>query len=129
LILILVVHTSYCQYPITKKIKNDSVIIITTKQGQEINNLYNSYNDTIRTLKNYLTDKNIKYDSLFNSINDIKDTFYNYKWRYEINKQTYYKREADFKSTQKLEQIGKYILVGIIFLQFETISYLQHKIK
>ena len=40
LVLILVSHSSYSQYPRTKKIGQDSVVIMTIEQGDYINTLY-----------------------------------------------------------------------------------------
>jgi hypothetical protein len=81
LIAILGFHTTYSQYPIIKKIKQDSVIILTVKQGEQINNLYKRYNDTIGLLKDSLGIKTYKYDSVFNKLLIQKDSISFYKGR------------------------------------------------
>lgn len=43
---------TYSQYPIAKKIGEDSVVIMTIKQGNEINNTFLKLKDSINTLKN-----------------------------------------------------------------------------
>lgn len=48
----LVSLTSYSQYPTTKIIGKDSVVIITTKQAEKINNTYVKMIDSISTIKN-----------------------------------------------------------------------------
>lgn len=42
----------YSQYPIAKKIGEDSVVIMTLKQGNDINNTFTKLKDSINTLKN-----------------------------------------------------------------------------
>jgi hypothetical protein len=42
----------YSQYPIAKKIGEDSVVIMTLKQGNDINNTFTKLKDSISTLKN-----------------------------------------------------------------------------
>ena len=70
MIVILVLNISYCQYPIVKKIKNDTVVILTLNQSEQINKLFINYNDTIGKLKKSLNKTNdslntnkTKYDS------------------------------------------------------------------
>ena len=41
---------SYSQYPTVKTIGNDSVVIMTLKQGQEINNKFSFLSDSIKNL-------------------------------------------------------------------------------
>lgn len=43
---------TYSQYPIAKKIGEDSVVIMTLKQGNDINNTFLKLKDSINTLKN-----------------------------------------------------------------------------
>lgn len=46
----LVSLSSYCQYPAVKTIGKDTVVIMTLKQGEEINNKFSSLNDSINKL-------------------------------------------------------------------------------
>ena len=125
MIVILVLNISYCQYPIVKKIKNDTVVILTLNQSEQINKLFINYNDTIGKLKKSLNKTNdslntnkTKYDSLFNTILTEKDSVYNWKWKYKANKEVYYKRENDYETTKKYDQYVKYVLLFIIIFQF-----------
>jgi hypothetical protein len=129
LIAILAVNTSYCQYPIIKKIKDDTVVILTLNQSEQINKLYLKYNDTIGKLKNALNkttdslnNKTVKYDSLLFTTLTEKDSLYNWKWKYKANKETYYRRESDFDEYKKYDQYIKYILVAIIYFQFTKLK-------
>ena len=77
--MILVSVSGFTQYPIIKKIKQDSVVIMTIDQGKEINALYLGYNKTIDSLKI----KTKYYDSAINQIIKKQDTINLY--RYHIN--------------------------------------------
>ena len=79
LVLIQVANLCYCQYPITKKIGEDTVVIMTLKQGEQINKTFNKYNQDLTLIKDSLKLKQLKYDSLFNSISLVKDSFYSWK--------------------------------------------------
>ena len=46
----LVSHLSYSQYPTVKTIGKDTVVIMTVKQGQDINNQFTLLNDSLSTL-------------------------------------------------------------------------------
>jgi hypothetical protein len=98
-------------------------------QADTINLLYKNYNDTISDLKNSITQKRFQYDSINQEIRIKQDSFYNWKWKYEANRKTYTDRQTDYWKTEKIHEASKIILVGIILLQFQTISHLQNKIK
>ena len=129
MIAILALNISYCQYPIVKKIKNDTVVILTLNQSEQINKLFINYSDTIGKLKKSLNKTNdslntnkTKYDSLFNTILTEKDSVYNWKWKYKANKEVYYKRENDYETTKKYDQYVKYVLLFIIIFQFSKLD-------
>ena len=75
---------SYSQYPIIKKIKEDSVVIMTIQQGKEINALYLGYNKTIDSLKI----KTKYYDSAINQISKKQDTINLYRFHIQNTKTT-----------------------------------------
>jgi hypothetical protein len=79
LVMILVSVSSYSQYPIIKKIKQDSVVIMTIEQGKEINALYLGYNKTIDSLQI----KTRYYDSAINQISKKQDTINLYRYHIE----------------------------------------------
>lgn len=121
-------NMSYCQYPIVKKIKDDTVVILTLNQSEQINKLFVKYNDTIGKLKNTLNkttdslnNKTVKYDSLLFTTLTEKDSLYNWKWKYKANKETYYRRENDYEKDKRYDQYIKYLLVFIIIFQFSKL--------
>jgi hypothetical protein len=51
--------SSYCQYPTVKTIGKDTVVIMTVKQGEDINNQFTRLKDSLSTLnENTLTLRN-----------------------------------------------------------------------
>lgn len=122
LVLILLCHLSYSQYPIKRFYKGDSVIIMSVEQGEEINKLYSKYNDTISLLKENLKIKNVKYDSIFNTISAQKDSFYNWKYKYSLNKSLYQDWEENQKKIDKLHAWSKILLIFIIVFQFNQLQ-------
>jgi hypothetical protein len=121
LLLILVAHSSYCQYPITKIIGQDTVVIMTLKQGEDINKLYKDYNKQIVLLKDTLKTKKHDYDSLYKTISAKTDSFYNWKYRYSTNKTLYEARETDQEKINKINSLSKIMLMFIIILQFSQL--------
>ena len=121
LLLILVAHSSYCQYPITKIIGQDTVVIMTLKQGEDINKLYKDYNKQIVLLKDTLKTKKHDYDSLYKTITAKTDSFYNWKYKYSINKTLYEARETDQEKINKINSLSKILLMFIIILQFSQL--------
>lgn len=63
--MILVNHISYCQYPTTKIINGDSVIVLTIEQGDNINTSFLS-------LKKELSNTQIKNSNLLDSLCLVK---------------------------------------------------------
>ena len=115
--MILVSVSSYSQYPLIKKIKEDSVVIMTIDQGKEINALYIGYNKTIDSLKN----KSIKDDSLLNIYTYKVSSLEHYKFRYEANLETYRAREKEIDKMDKYHAWQKIILIFLIVFQFSQL--------
>ena len=119
-----VVSLSYAQYPLTKKIGNDTVVIMTIKQGEQINKSFDEYEekvsklkDTITILRNNLIDGKKQYDS---SIGFVKSEVNEYKWKYEENKRIYLKNEELFyktRNTDILQKISLAIVVTFLFFK------------
>jgi pyruvate/oxaloacetate carboxyltransferase len=85
ILLILISILSYSQYPATKIIGKDSVVIITIKQGEEMNKKFLSMKDTIRNLKaSYDTLNGAFIDYQIRSMYDLQK-MYN-KATYESNR-------------------------------------------
>lgn len=124
-ILILASNLSFSQYPIIKKIGNDSLILMTIKQGEDINVKFiqnrarlDSLKDSVRTNKHLVDSLKIKYDSLNGELIPLIRKHDEYKHRYEerLKMPTTYKYHDDgWDFAQKL------ILIGVIVLQFFTI--------
>ena len=117
LAMILLSVSGYSQYPLIKKIKDDSVVIMTVKQGNEINALYLRYNQTIDSLKN----KTIKDDSILNIYGTKVSALENYKYRYEANLETYRTREKELDKMDKYHAWQKVILIFLIIFQFSQL--------
>jgi len=56
--------SSYCQYPAVKVIGRDSVVVMTIKQGQDINQKFIDLNSEIKILKDSISHKNSEVISL-----------------------------------------------------------------
>ena len=101
--------TSYSQYPQIKKIKQDSVVIMTIEQGKEINALYKGYNKTIDSLKI----KTKYYDSAINQISKKQDTINLYRFHIEnIKPATGIDQEfkETYEKTQGLNRFWMFVL-------------------
>lgn len=62
--MILVSLSSYCQYPVTKIIGKDTVVIMTIKQAEEINKKFLDLRDSINSLDKTVTISKVEIDSL-----------------------------------------------------------------
>lgn len=83
--MILISALSYSQYPATKIIGKDSVVIITLKQGEQMNKKFTSLNDSIKNLKtSYDTLTSAFVDYQIRSMQDLQK-MYN-KATYESNR-------------------------------------------
>ena len=118
LVLILAPALAFSQYPKTKKIGNDSVVIITIGQADTINKLYRSYNDSINNLQSKLKTN----DSLLSIRTIEKDSFYNWKYKYSVNKSLYQNWEENQRKIDKLHAWSKILLIFIIVFQFNQLQ-------
>lgn len=113
----------YCQYPVIKKINNDTVVIMTLKQGEEINTLYRSYNDRIILLKDSLTIKNLNNDSLSKALHKKSDSIFYWRGKYEASRELYRApKSRDYEKEQAFDTLQKILLMGIIVLQFSQLN-------
>jgi hypothetical protein len=118
LVLILAPTLTFSQYPKTKKIGQDSVVIITIGQADTINNLYRSYNESINNLQSKLKTN----DSLLSIRTIEKDSFYNWKYKYSVNKSLYQNWEENQRKIDKLHAWSKILLIFIIVFQFNQLQ-------
>lgn len=126
LILILIGNLSYSQYPIIKKIGDDSVVLITIKQGEDINKKFTEDRLKLSLLKDSVSVERKRVDSLRNRYDSLNSELIplirkhdEYKHRYEERlkmpvKYPYHDDGWDF--AQKL------VLMGIIVVQFFSIK-------
>ena len=124
--MILLPNLSYSQYPIIKKIGNDSIVLITLKQGENINKKFaddkaklDLLKDSVFEEKKKVDSLRYKYDSLNNQLIPLIRKHDEYKHRYEERlkmpvKYPYHDDGWDF--AQKL------VLIGIIVVQFFSIK-------
>ena len=120
--MILLPNLSYSQYPIIKKIGNDSIVLITLKQGENINKKFaddkaklDLLKDSVFEEKKKVDSLRYKYDSLNNQLIPLIRKHDEYKHRYEERlkmpvKYPYHDDGWDF--AQKL------VLMAIIVVQF-----------
>jgi len=121
LLAILVASSSYSQYPIIKKIGKDSLILMTLKQGDDINKSFTQYQKKLDSLKDSVNYKRFTIDSLNTEFDKLDKKREEYKLRYEerlnmpINtKYQYHDDGWDFAQ--------KMVLIAVIVVQFFTIK-------
>lgn len=105
---------------------------MTVQQGEYINTLYKQYRFQIDSLKADAQLNRVAIDSLQNKYDSLGKVMYDamqYKWKYEANREIFFKEEKSHRFDLKLNEASKLILVGIILLQFHTIGQLQNQIN
>ena len=119
ILLTLVSNLSYCQYPIIKKLGNDSVVIMTLTQATTINSTFQANQNTIDSLRTHVYIK----DSIINKKKTTYDSLHavtnQYRIRYDERLNM---RIPIAKDNSGWEFAQKMVLVGIIVLQFFTIK-------
>lgn len=118
LALILLCHSSYSQYPVKRVFRGDSVVIMKVSQADTINMLYKSYNDTITSLKNSITEKKYIYDSLNKEIYRKKDTIFYWEGKYQASRELYFPKQRNIDKEEAFQLLQKILLIGVIILQF-----------
>lgn len=125
LALILLCHSSYCQYPVKRVFRGDSVVIMTVSQADTINMLYDSYLNKINYLKDSITIKNKQNEILNKTIFSKNDTIFYWKGKYEASRELYKApryRDIDYEREETFHLVQKIILVGIIALQLSQLK-------
>ena len=123
--LILSSHFSYSQYyPVKRLFRGDSVVIMKVSQADTINILFNSYNNTISTLKDSLTIKKQKYDSIYKAIHYKEDSINLWKGKYQTSVDLFRVRPKarSYEAEEKYEFAQKIILIAIILVQFQSLK-------
>ena len=119
ILLTLVSNLSYCQYPIVKKLGNDSVVVMTLKQAITINSTFQSNQNTIDSLKTHVYIK----DSIINNKKTTYDSLYKVTDQYKIR----YDERLNMRIPVPKDNKGwdfaqKMVLIFVIILQFSTIK-------
>jgi len=119
--LIVIPALSYSQYPITKRIKGDSVVIMTIGQADTINKLYKSYNDTIIAYKDSLSLKNKLYVSTNSKLRSKEDSINIYRFHIQ-NIKTSSGIDAEFKQSFEKEKAINRLWTLVLFMSLVLIK-------
>ena len=111
----------YSQYPTTKRIKGDSVVIMTIGQADTINKLYKSYNDTIIAYKDSLSHKNNLYVSTSSKLRSKEDSVNIYRY-YIQNIKSSSGIDPEFKEKFEQEQGINRLWTLILFVALALIK-------
>jgi len=125
LALILLCHSSYCQYPVKRIFRGDSVVIMKVEQADTINMLYNFYNKKIDSLTDSVAIKNKKNEELNKAVRVKNDTIFYWKGKYEASAELYRApryRDIDYEKEQAFHLLQKIILIAIIVLQLSQLK-------
>lgn len=120
--MILISASSYSQYPATKRIGKDSVVIITLKQGELMNQRFLGLSDSIKWLMSSMDSANRSFK--YHQVQDINDVQIMYN-RISAEKQ---KRIADsialenFKSTIDRRYIHQDRVIKVVSIMFLIVS-------
>ena len=114
--------SSYCQHPTVKTIGKDTVVIMTVKQGEDINKQFTSLNDSlsksneeILKLRNTISVIDIRNNQLSSSLAKSQDQMVSINKQLEMYKSNYEFCERDlrlFKKDHKNIVVGLLILLG-----------------
>ena len=123
LALILLCHTSYCQYPVKRIFRGDSVVIMKVSQADTINMLYKFYSQKIDSLTDSVIIKNKTNEELNKAVRIKNDTIFYWKGKYEASRElhTGY-RNINYEKEEAFHLLQKIILIGVIILQFTQIA-------
>ena len=118
--------TAVCQYPLTKKIGDQSVVIMTTKQAEDISNRFSYMRDTINLIKSYLEqekEKNIKIKTKFqDSIQNLQVDLRYEKGSTEWYKKEYYMMQSDLYKELRSVRVNMNILVVLSALLVSIVT-------
>ena len=98
---------------------------MTIEQGNAINTLYKQYRFQIDSLKVDAQSNRLIIDSLQNKCDSLGRKLYDamqYKWKYEANRDIFFRREKSIDSMEKYHLAQKIILMAIIVLQFQSLK-------
>ena len=117
MLLIMVSLTTVCQYPLTKKIGDQEVVIMTTKQAEDINNKFLRMRDSIIELNEKVYTQDIENKITVKKITDSLSKIH-VDLRYKTGEADWYKKEYYSYKTDSYKYLHNVersmnILVGI----------------
>ena len=126
ILLIAVANLSFAQYPITKKIGNDTVVIMTIRQAENINQLFdtnekelNKIIDSLKLLKSLLLDNTKKNDTLTYKVQESYFKIEEFKFKYEENKKIYLDKEKTYNKIHNNDVLQKVLFsIVLTFIAF-----------
>jgi hypothetical protein len=121
------VNLSFAQYPITKKIGNDTVVIMTIRQAENINKLFddnekefNKISDSLKLLKSLLIENNKKSDTLTYKVQESFFKIEEFKFKYEENKKIYLDKEKTYNKIHNNDVLQKVLFsIVLTFIAFK----------
>ena len=125
--MILVANLSFAQYPLTKKIGNDTVVIMTIRQAENINQLFdtnekefNKISDSLKLLKSLLVENNKKNDSLIYKVQAADFKTEEFKFKFEENKRIYLQNEKVYNKIHNNDILQKVLFALVLgFVAFK----------
>jgi len=129
--MMLVGHSIFCQYPTVKTIGKDTVVIMTLKQGEDINKKFTKLNDsiiilndTIVNLKNSHKKYMIKTDQRIQTINNnyklLKTNTDSIKIMYLNTRKKYLESEKNHK--REVKNLSIFTLISFFIAVFVVAS-------
>ena len=127
ILLILEANLSFAQYPVTKKIGNDTVVIMTIRQAENINQLFdtnekefNKISDSLKLLKSLLVENNKKNDSLIYKVQAADFKTEEFKFKFEENKRIYLQNEKVYNKIHNNDILQKVLFALVLgFVAFK----------
>jgi len=121
------VNLSFAQYPLTKKIGNDTVVIMTIRQAENINKLFddnekefNKISDSLKLLKSLLIENNKKSDTLNYKVQESFFKIEEFKFKYEENKKIYLDKEKTYNKIHNNDVLQKVLFsIVLTFIAFK----------
>ena len=108
---------------------------MTVEQGNYINTLIKGYKSQIDSLsidnqlnKVFIDSLTHRVDSLKSKQDSLKTVIADvnqYKWKYEANREIFFKAQKEERFRTKMHELGKFLLVAVVVLQFFTIASLK----
>lgn len=125
--MILEVNLCFAQYPVTKKIGNDTVVIMTIRQAENINELFDTnekefkkISDSLKLLKSLIVENTKKNDTLTYKVQESYFKIEEYKFKYEENKKIYLDKEKTYNKIHNNDVLQKVLFALVLgFVAFK----------